>query len=152
MPGVRRRDDVVCYTTEPLSEDLVICGRVFAELWVSSTAADTEFCAMLCDVHETAWRQLCDGNVRLALRNSLEKRERSRGRSRSGPHRPVGHGHPHPERTPAAHRKSPQRRFRSSPRIRTRSSRRAARLKRSPRRIASTTIAHASRLLLPVVA
>lgn len=73
---VQRRDDVLCYTTEPLSEDVVICGRVFAELWVSSTAADTEFCAMLCDVHENGLaRQLCDGNVRLALRNSLEKRE-----------------------------------------------------------------------------
>jgi len=52
----------------------VICGRVFAELWVSSSAEDTEFCAMLCDVHPNGQaRQLCDGNIRLALRNSLEK-------------------------------------------------------------------------------
>jgi predicted acyl esterase len=71
---VQRRDDVLCYTTEPLTEDVVICGRVFAELWVSTSAVDTEFCAMLCDVHENGLaRQLCDGNVRLALRNSLEK-------------------------------------------------------------------------------
>lgn len=71
---VQRRDDVLCYTTAPLKEDVVLCGRVFAELWVSSSAADTEFCAMLCDVHENGLaRQLCDGNVRLALRDSLEQ-------------------------------------------------------------------------------
>ena len=71
---VQRRDDVLCYTTAPLTEDLVICGRVFAELWVSSSAEDTEFCAMLCDVHDNGLaRQLCDGNIRLALRESLEK-------------------------------------------------------------------------------
>jgi len=73
---VQRRDDVLCYTSEILPADLVICGRVFAELWVASSAADTEFCALLCDVHPNGEaRQLCDGNVRLALRNSLEKRE-----------------------------------------------------------------------------
>ncbi|MCD6118476.1 CocE/NonD family hydrolase, partial [bacterium] len=70
---VERRDDVLCYTTEPLTEDMLICGRVFAELWVSSTAEDTEFVAKLCDVHPNGVaRQLCDGNIRLALRESLE--------------------------------------------------------------------------------
>jgi putative CocE/NonD family hydrolase len=73
---VQRRDDVLCYTSEPLAEDLVICGRMFAELYVSSSAEDTEFCAMLCDVHPNGHaRQLCDGNLRLCLRNSLEKRD-----------------------------------------------------------------------------
>ncbi|MGD8453130.1 MAG: CocE/NonD family hydrolase [Phycisphaerae bacterium] len=71
---VQRRDDVLCYTTEPLPADIVLCGRVFAELHVSTSAADTEFCAMLCDVHANGLaRQLCDGNVRLALRESLDK-------------------------------------------------------------------------------
>jgi hypothetical protein len=71
---VERRDDVLCYTSEPLKDELVICGRVYAELWVSSSAEDTEFCAKLCDVYpnETS-RQLCDGNIRLALRDSLER-------------------------------------------------------------------------------
>ena len=72
---VQRRDDVLCYTSAPLAEDLVICGRVFAELFASSSAEDTEFCAMLCDVYPNGEaRQLCDGNLRLCLRNSLEKR------------------------------------------------------------------------------
>jgi len=71
---VQRRDDVLCYTTAPLEQDLVVCGPVHAELWVSTSAADSEFCAMLCDVYPNGLaRQLCDGNVRLALRESLEK-------------------------------------------------------------------------------
>lgn len=70
---VQRRDDVLCYTTDELKEDVVLCGRVFTELWVSSSAEDTEFCAMLCDVHPNGLaRQLCDGNIRLAFRDSLE--------------------------------------------------------------------------------
>jgi len=73
---VQRRDDVLCYTSAPLGEDMVLCGRVFAELWVSSSAEDTEFCAMLCDVYPNGEaRQLCDGNLRLCVRNSLEKRD-----------------------------------------------------------------------------
>ncbi len=71
---VQRRDDVLCFSTPPLAEDVVICGRVFSELFVSSSAEDTEFVAKLCVVFENGEaRQLCDGNIRLALRNSLEK-------------------------------------------------------------------------------
>ena len=71
---VQRRDDVLCYTSEPLKEDMVLCGRVFAELWVSTSAEDTEFVAMLCDIYPNGEaRQLCDGNLRLAYRDSLEK-------------------------------------------------------------------------------
>ena len=72
--AVQRRDDVLCYTTAELKQDMVLCGRVFAELFVSTSAEDTEFCAMLCDVHPNGLaRQLCDGNARLAMRNSLER-------------------------------------------------------------------------------
>ena len=72
--SVERRDDVLCYTTEELPQDLTVCGRIFAELWVSTSADDTEFCAKLCDVHPNGLaRQLCDGNLRMAFRDSLEK-------------------------------------------------------------------------------
>ncbi|GAB4150629.1 MAG: CocE/NonD family hydrolase [Planctomycetota bacterium] len=71
---VQRRDDVLCYTSEPLDEPITICGRVFAELFVSSTAEDTEFCAKLCVVLRNGEaRQLCDGNIRLAKRDSIEQ-------------------------------------------------------------------------------
>jgi putative CocE/NonD family hydrolase len=73
---VEVRDDVLCYTSEVFEKDLVICGRLWAELYVSSSAEDTEFCAKLCDVHPDGLsRQLNDGNIRLALRNTLEKQE-----------------------------------------------------------------------------
>ncbi len=39
---VERRDDVLCYTTEPLESDIVVCGRIFAEIWISSSAEDTD--------------------------------------------------------------------------------------------------------------
>ncbi len=71
---IQRRDDVLCYTSPPLAEPLTICGRVSARLWVSSSAEDTEFCARLSVVFPNGEaRQLCDGNVRLALRDSLER-------------------------------------------------------------------------------
>ena len=73
---VEERQDVLCYTSPALEKDMVINGRLWAELWVSTSAEDTEFCAKLCDVHPNGVaRQLNDGNIRLALRNSLEERE-----------------------------------------------------------------------------
>jgi len=45
------REDVLVYTTEPLSEDVVIAGEVVAELWVASDRPDTDFAVMLTDVH-----------------------------------------------------------------------------------------------------
>ncbi len=77
---VERRDDVLCYTTKPLENDIVICGRVYAELFVSTTAEDTEFVAKLVDVHPSGLaRQLCDGNVRLALREAEEVNDTNAG-------------------------------------------------------------------------
>jgi hypothetical protein len=74
--AIERRDDVLCYTSDELTDDLIICGRIFAELYVLSSAEDTDFMAKLCDVHPNGLsRQLCDGNIRVALRNSLEKLE-----------------------------------------------------------------------------
>jgi len=73
---VERRDDVLCYTTSPFKEDITICGRLWAELWVSSSAEDTMFCAKLGDVHPNGTaRQLNDGNITLAVRNSLEEQD-----------------------------------------------------------------------------
>ena len=73
---VEQRDDVLCFDTPVFDKEFSINGRLFAELFVSSSAEDTEFCAKLCDVHPDGLsRQLNDGNIRLALRNSLEKQD-----------------------------------------------------------------------------
>lgn len=48
LPLSERRD-VVVYRTAPLEEDIEVVGTVQVELWVSSTAPDTDFTAKLID-------------------------------------------------------------------------------------------------------
>jgi putative CocE/NonD family hydrolase len=52
-PFVRlsERPDVLVYQTEPLPEPLEVTGRVEVELWIASSALDTDFTAKLLDVH-----------------------------------------------------------------------------------------------------
>jgi len=47
---VERRDDVLVYTSEPLAEDLTVCGPIKVELYASSSAKDTDFMGLLIDV------------------------------------------------------------------------------------------------------
>lgn len=46
------RNDVLVYTSEILVEDLTVMGLVKVKLFASSTAVDTDFAVMLCDVSE----------------------------------------------------------------------------------------------------
>jgi len=48
---IEERPDVLCYTSEPLGEDLAVAGQVAVRLWAASSAPDTDFVARLCDVH-----------------------------------------------------------------------------------------------------
>jgi hypothetical protein len=48
---IQARRDVLSYTTEPLAEDLEVTGPIAATLWITSSAVDTDFAVMLCDVH-----------------------------------------------------------------------------------------------------
>lgn len=59
------RPDVLVYTSERLIEPMELTGPVGAELWVATDAPDTDFTAVLVDVHPdgTAWN-LCEGAVR----------------------------------------------------------------------------------------
>ncbi|MEJ7662127.1 MAG: CocE/NonD family hydrolase [Hymenobacter sp.] len=45
------RPDVLVYRTEPLQEPLEVTGRVAVELWIASSATDTDFTAKLVDVY-----------------------------------------------------------------------------------------------------
>jgi predicted acyl esterase len=45
------RADVLVYQTEPLEEPLEVTGRVAVELWIASSAVDTDFTAKLVDVY-----------------------------------------------------------------------------------------------------
>ncbi len=49
--SVEQRDDVVAFTTAPLTRPLEVTGHVIAELFVSSSAPDTDFMVKLCDVY-----------------------------------------------------------------------------------------------------
>jgi putative CocE/NonD family hydrolase len=68
------RKDVLTFETEPLDRDLVIVGPLRARLFVSTTAPDTDFTAMLLDVRPDGYRvNVQDGIVRLRYRNGRPK-------------------------------------------------------------------------------
>jgi hypothetical protein len=63
------RPDVLAFLSEPLERDFVVVGRLRAHLFVSTTARDTDFTAMLLDVlPDGTRRNVQDGIVRLRYR------------------------------------------------------------------------------------
>lgn len=63
--AVGERADVLCYTSAPLTEPLELTGPVHASVWASTDAADTDFAAVLIDVHPDGTAiNLCEGIVR----------------------------------------------------------------------------------------
>ena len=74
--AVEQRGDVLCFTTEPLDDDLEITGPVKLVLYASSDAVDTDFAAKLVDVHPNGFCQrLCDSIIRARYRNGVAKAE-----------------------------------------------------------------------------
>jgi hypothetical protein len=72
--GVETRGDVLVYTSEPLTEPLDVIGPVRLIGYVSTSADDTDVTAKLLDVHPSGFVQrLCDGLVRLSLREGPER-------------------------------------------------------------------------------
>jgi len=76
------RPDVVVFETELLQDDLEITGPVSVYLWISSSAADTDFTAKLIDVYppsvdypEGYALNLTDGILRAKFRNSWSEPE-----------------------------------------------------------------------------
>jgi putative CocE/NonD family hydrolase len=60
------REDVLCYTTPPLVQDLEVIGPVRLELYMRSSLDYTDFSGRLCDVApDGRSTNLCDGLVRL---------------------------------------------------------------------------------------
>ena len=74
--AVERRDDVLVYTTAPLSEDLRVTGPLKVKLWAATSAHDTDFTVKLTDVYPNGFvMNVADGILRARYRNSLEKGE-----------------------------------------------------------------------------
>jgi len=71
---VERRGDVLVYTSAPLKRDVEVTGPIKVVLYVSTTAADTDFTAKLVDVFPTGEaRNLTDGILRMRYRDGLNK-------------------------------------------------------------------------------
>jgi uncharacterized protein len=67
---VEMRNDVLVYTSEPLSEPLEVTGPVKVVLYASTTAKDTDWTAKLVDVHPDGRAfNLCDGILRARYRD-----------------------------------------------------------------------------------
>jgi len=70
------RNDVLVYSTKPLTEDMEVTGPVTLEVWASSSAVDTDFTAKLVDVSPSGFAMdLTDGILRMRYRESQEKPE-----------------------------------------------------------------------------
>jgi uncharacterized protein len=81
-PGARdqrpaeTRADVLVYSTRAFSEDVEVTGPLNVELYVESSALDTDFTAKLVDVGPDGFaRNLTDGIIRARYRDSREKAE-----------------------------------------------------------------------------
>ncbi len=70
------RNDVLVYTTTAFTKDTEVTGPVSLDLYVSSSAVDTDFTGKLVDVWPNGFAQnLTEGILRLRYRNSQEKPE-----------------------------------------------------------------------------
>jgi putative CocE/NonD family hydrolase len=73
---VEARGDVLVYTTPAFAADMEVTGPVGLELYVSSSAVDTDFTGKLVDVWPNGFAQnLTDGILRARYRDSLERAE-----------------------------------------------------------------------------
>lgn len=70
---LQERRDVLVYVTPPLEKDVEVIGPVRVKLYAATSAADTDFTALLFDLHPNGFAQrLCDGIVRARYRNGME--------------------------------------------------------------------------------
>lgn len=71
---IERRDDVLVYTSEPLTEEVEVTGTPWVHLYTASDCVDTDFGAVLCDVYPDGRSiALTEGMVRASFRESLER-------------------------------------------------------------------------------
>lgn len=71
-----KRTDVLVYTSGVLEKDVIAAGRVIAELWISSSAPDTDFTAKLVDVYPDGRAlNVANGILRCGYRDSLAERK-----------------------------------------------------------------------------
>jgi hypothetical protein len=76
-PRLSARPDVLVFQTPPLEQDVEVTGPITVQLYVSSSAPDTDFTAKLIDVHPPTATDpdgfdmnLCDSIIRCRFRES----------------------------------------------------------------------------------
>jgi len=71
---LEKRPDVLTFTTPLLKTPITIMGDITAELWISSTAPDTDFVAKLSDVYPNGYSMIiAEGQIRARYRNGMDK-------------------------------------------------------------------------------
>jgi uncharacterized protein len=74
--SMETRSDVLVFTTPPFTRDTEVTGPASLDLWVSSSAVDTDFTGKLLDVAPSGFAQnLTEGILRMRYRGSQEKQE-----------------------------------------------------------------------------
>ena len=74
--SVEGRADVLVFTSSVLESPLEVTGRIWARLWVSSSARDTDFTVKLCDVYPDGRSMLVtDGILRARHRKSMARED-----------------------------------------------------------------------------
>ena len=73
---IESREDAVVFTSEAFDKPVEITGRLWAKIFVSSSAADTDLSVRICDVYPDGRSMLmAEGIQRLRYRKSREKPE-----------------------------------------------------------------------------
>ncbi len=73
---IEKRNDVLIYTTGAFDKDFEVTGPFTAEIYISSSARDTDLTAKLVDIWPNGFAQnLADNVQRLRYRNSTQKAE-----------------------------------------------------------------------------
>lgn len=67
------RPDVLTFVSDALEQPLTVAGHIISDLWISSSAPDTDFIVRLIDVQPDGYMyNICDGILRARYRNSLK--------------------------------------------------------------------------------
>lgn len=84
-PALADRPDVLVFQSDPLDQAMEVTGPITVELWIASSAVDTDFTAKLIDVYpphedypdypDGYAMNLCDSIIRCRFRNGFEREE-----------------------------------------------------------------------------
>jgi uncharacterized protein len=72
--GIEMRNDVLCYTSQPMDRDLTLIGPVSVVLYAATDCSDTDWTAKLVDVGPDGYAMiLCDGILRARYRDGYDQ-------------------------------------------------------------------------------